>query len=802
MNADRFRLLHLRRLGRHRVRTAVSIVGIASGVALVVAMASLLTSATATAKSTVALLGGASYEVTVPSSDLDRLSTELSEVADVDGVAWFVEVPVMIGETQSWLVALDGRGAPLSTAEARALAATVGVRAGSALPSTGTHVFTGPTGEPTSAEFVGRAGPEIEDRYGGRLAAADIDTALALRGAVGTETLLVYGEPDPAALSVAAGGADIREADNRIVQARNTLEYLFTTLSILGAMGLVVGGFLLFNTMNMTVLERRHEIASLRALGGDRRSILADVLAEAALLGAVGSALGLVFGTVLARSVIASVPDAFVRAIGTPLETSVPSALLVVAWLIGMVTATASAIAPARRALRIEPLEALRPDAADPTVHSSTRRLWLVIVGVAITAIPAGQLALGTGMIGLLCIAAGVSPLITAMTIAIARRMGASGELAATSLRRSPRRVWGTTTVVLVAVAIAVVTAAMADNLTRTTNANLETTLNTDFWVGTTTGDTIAITGLPAAWTSEFEAIAGVRAVAASTWIPAESGQHLVGIQGVYGDSAYPFARLADDPARAQMAAGEGAIVLKQTAMTFDLEVGDVIDVPGATPALRLPVVAITAAVSPNSGGMINISHELFASRYGIESFARYEIQLEPDADAAAVRRELDQITEAAGPSIQIYTGEEFLRQLSESTDQVVGLIIMIMLVIISCAAIALLNTLLASTLERSGEIAALRALGATRRRIVSSIAAEALAMGLTGAVLGAIAGSVNHAIIVPKFRDGTAFDIDYAFSPTVFVGAIVVGVTIAAAGAVIPCRRATQLDIHDALAR
>ena len=784
------------------MRTAVSVLGIASGVGLIVAMSSLLTSATATANATVALLGGARYEVTVAAADLDRARDAIAGVEGVEGVRRFVEVPVMVDGDQGWLVALEDRGDGATTRQAQALASTTGVRTGSALPASGRHVFTGPTGEPTVAQIAGRADPELQDRYGGRFAAADLDTALGLRGHAGTETLLVYGQPDAAALAAVAGDADIREASNRVVQARNTINVLFTSLSILGAMGLVVGGFLLFNTMNMTVLDRRHEIASLRALGGSRRTILTGVLAEAATLGAVGSALGLVLGAALARSVIATVPDAFARAIGTPLQTSVPADLLVVAWLLGVATAMASAIVPARRALRIEPLEALRPDVGDPSEHRVTGRLWLIGLGVALFVIPRGQLAVGAAIAGLLCIAAGAAPLITAMTVVIVRRLGTSGELAATALKRSPRRVWGTTTVVMVAVAIAVATTGMAINIRDTSNENLSTTLHTDFWIGTTTGDTIALVGLPPAWTSEFEAIPGVRSVAASTWIPAESGPHIVGISGVYGDSAYPFSRLASDDARAQMAAGDGAIVLKQTALTFGLEVGDVIDIPGATPTLRLPIVAISDAIAPGSGGMINISHDLFATHYGISSFARYEIQLEPDADPAAVREQLDRITATARLPIQTFTGEEFLGDLRRSADQILVLVAMMLLVIVTCAAIALLNTLLASTLERTNEFAALRAIGATKRRILTSVAAEALAIGLTGAILGALAGSAYHAIFVRTFRTTTAFDIDYAFSPAAFAAAIITGVAIAAAGAVLPCRRANRLNILDALAR
>lgn len=798
MRLDRFRLLHLRRLRNHRMRTAVSLLGIASGVGLIVAMASLLTSATATADATVALLGGARYEVTVTSTDLDRARAAISDIEHIDGVRRFVEVPMMIGGVQAWLLALeDGDG--LTTRPAQALAATDGIRTGSGLPSTGRHVFTGPAGESTTGEVAGRAGPELQDRYGGRVAVADLETALSLRGRSGTDALLVYGRPDPAALAAAAGDAHIREAADRVIQARNTIGVMFTMLSILGAMGLVVGGFLLFNTMNMTVLDRRHEIASLRALGGSRRTILTGVLAEAATLGAVGSALGLVLGAALARSVIATVPDAFARAIGTPLQTSVPATLLAVAWLLGVATAMASAVVPARRALRIEPLEALRPE-MHPVDHRVARRWWLIAVGVLLHVIPSGRLAFAAAMAGLLCITAGAAPFITAIAVRVAQRLGTSGELAVTALKRSPRRVWGTTAVVMVAVAIAVTTTGLAVNLRDTTNENLSTTLLSDFWIGTTGGDNIALIGLPTEWTSELESIDGVHSVAASTWIPTESGPHIVGVHGVYGDSAYAYSRLAPDDARSAMTAGEGAIVIKQTALTFGYEVGDIIDIPGATPALQLPIVAITDAIAPGSGGMINISHDLFAAHYGNDSFARYEIQLKPGADPRAVREHLDRVT--AGRHVQIFTGEQFLTDARQSADQILALIAMMLLVIVICAAIALLNTLLASTLERTNELAALRAIGATKRRIVTSVAAEALSIGLTGALLGAIAGSAYHAILVRTLRDMTAFDVDYAFSLVAFVAAIITGLAIAAAGAVLPCRRANRLDILTALAR
>ncbi len=292
----------------------------------------------------------------------------------------------------------------------------------------------------------------------------------------------------------------------------------------------------------------------------------------------------------------------------------------------------------------------------------------------------------------------------------------------------------------------------------------------------------------------------GVRAVAGSTWLRAESGSHIVGIQGVLGESSYPFSRLASEEARAEMAAGRGAIVLRQYAETFDRQVGDVIDLPDASPPLRLPIVAITDAVSPASGGMINIAYDLLAQHYHVDAVARYEVMLGPRADPAAVRAQLEEIVAGAGFPVQVIAGPEFFRQLSESADQVLGLVAMVLVVIVICAGVAVLNTLLASVLERTRELAVLRAIGATRQRLVRSVACEAAAIGLSGGLVGAAFGLIIHAIVVRRVRELTGLHVVYGFSATTAVLAIVAGLAIAAVGGAVPARRVARLDLIDAL--
>lgn len=813
---DRFRVLHLRRIREHVARSALSVVGIASGVALVVAMAALLTSTTATAKSVVDLLGGARYELVAPGGVDSSAIDDLTATPGVTGVRRFVETPVLINGEAGWLLAIDREAtgpdpsaSSLDTPEARALAAADGVQVGSEISSSQPLRITGITGETRDVTPVGSADGAIEDRYGGSFIVAPMEVALELRGLPAPDSLLVYGDPDLDDLRGAVeSDGSVRPTSERVKQAERTIQILFSSLSILGSMGLIVGGFLLFNTMNMAVLDRRYEIALLRALGSNRRSIRRGLLMEAALLGAVGSALGVVVGVGMASGVVAMVPDGITRAIGTPLDVSVPAVLLFAVWVLGVLTALIGAMSPARRALRVDPLEALRPEVG-PTDERASKVRWLplvagaVLVAVAAFAsedvLPAG-VAFGLVIPALLALVYGGAPALTAAAAAVAQRLGTSGQLAAISLERSPRRVWATTATVVVSIAICVTAVGLSSNLRSTGASDVEVGHNSDFWIGTVTGDNIALTGLPLSWLDEIRDIPGVEDVAATRWIPTADGSDLVGVLSVFGDSSYAWVRLADDTAREALRAGEGAIVVKQYAMTFDVDIGDSIQLPGASPPLSLPVLDVTYGISPISGGIIAISSELAAEHYGLDTFTMYEAQLAPGADANAVQRRLEEIAGTADFPVHVYTSDEFVDATARSADQILALIAMVVVVIIACAGVAVLNTLLASVLERRRDVAVLRAVGAARRQIVRGVVCEAVAIGVAGGVLGTIAGSLFQWIAVERMGAITAFHVTYAFSLVTIILAVLAATGIILLGSSIPARRVSRLNLLEAL--
>ncbi|NIO72090.1 MAG: FtsX-like permease family protein, partial [Anaerolineae bacterium] len=144
--------------------------------------------------------------------------------------------------------------------------------------------------------------------------------------------------------------------------------------NLASTLALFVGAFLIYNTFSMTVLERTRELGVLRALGATRGRVLRLLLAEALLMGALGSALGVFLGLGLAhslRDVLAAYSNVEVVAFQVPPEG------LFLALGVGMVVTVLAALRPVWRASRVPPVEALRPRAAAGGRGVAARRIWI-----------------------------------------------------------------------------------------------------------------------------------------------------------------------------------------------------------------------------------------------------------------------------------------------------------------------------------------------------------------------------------------------------------------------------------------
>lgn len=124
----------------------------------------------------------------------------------------------------------------------------------------------------------------------------------------------------------------------------------FALVTFISGISLVVGGVVIANIMLVSVIERTKEIGIRRAIGARRKDILLQFLAEAALLSLVGGLIGVALGWAIAVGLSAAFP----------LPTRVTPGLVAAGLLIAAVTGLVAGVFPARKAARLAPIEALR----------------------------------------------------------------------------------------------------------------------------------------------------------------------------------------------------------------------------------------------------------------------------------------------------------------------------------------------------------------------------------------------------------------------------------------------------------
>lgn len=795
---SRFRLLQLRRLRKRGLRSVLSLLGVATGVALVVGVVSLFTSVSATAGSVAELNEGGSYIVVRPGGFEPAAVDRIASAEQVTGVSRSVSAPVLIDGEAGWLIGVEQSSQLQGVASA--LAAVTSPQSGSREPETGSVQITGFDGVSRPVTIANRAEASLRGRLGGRFIAAPIDVVAEASGLGRPSSVIVFGDPDRADLLAAAGpGASVKTPADQIASAEGALTPIISSLLLISLMGIVVGAVLVFNTVNTNALENRNETAVLRTLGSDKSSVRTGALLEGLLIGSVGSAAGVLLGLGIGASAIETVPDAFSNLVGSPIEFAVAWWLPMLGLVVGTALAAVSVIGPIRAVGRIEPIEGVRrvEESDVETVPTSMPQLVIGAMAVVASAVIGEGVGLVLAVVGTILVLRSVRRWLPQFVAAVAGRWGSAGQITALSVARSPRRLWSSGLVLLLCVGISMMTVGALNDFSRTSEADLSTVGAPTFWVSTVSGDSVPVVGLPVEWGDEITGVAGVVDVAASRFLTTGFRGKETGVLGVEGGSAYSYYALASDDAQRAVTEGTGIIVNRQFAQAYSVGVDDEIAVPGSNPERVVPIVAVTEGQAVAEGGLVVISAATMEELFGVESFGSFEVTAEPDA-AEHVERELTAMADDARFPVRVIPAAEFLDDALVSVGQIKSVIFLILFVIGLCAGIAIFNTFAATVVARKREFAVLRAIGTTRSQIRRSVFVEAIAIGVSFGLVGALLGSYLHFLASDALSG--VFHIEHRFSASVFVGSILLGIAVVVIGSWLPVRRGTKGDTFESL--
>lgn len=598
-------------------------------------------------------------------------------------------------------------------------------------------------------------------------------------------------------------------SEDQLATFKEALGFLNTFLLVFGYVSLFVGAFLIQNTFQIMVAQRSRELALLRAIGATRRQVTRMVLGEAAVVGTLGSLLGIGGGVALA----ALIRLAF-ETFGGELPAGgfrVLPRTVAVSLAAGLAVTLVSALVPARAAGRVPPVAAMREALAAPADRSLRRRALtgglVIAAGVAsglvglLADLPAGIPAVGLVGGGAAVVFIGLGLVSPAFARPLGRTLGAplsalfgtTGRLARENAVRSPRRTAATASAIMIGIALVGLVTTLAATIEATTDRLIGDTFRADVIVqpaGFVGG------GIDPSVGDEIAALPGVRAVSRLRQEPVTvdgRARFLAAADmAALGETIRLDAREGDPAA----VAGSGIAVSATRAENDAIGIGDEVTVeyPGSG-ARTYTVEAVLEESGLGADYYVGLD-AWDATHPAVVDSALY-IAFDPDADPAAIRTAVEAAA-AAAPGTTVLDQTEFRDQAVAQLDTFVRLVYALLAMALVIGFVGIINTLLLSVHERTREIGLLRAIGALRSQIRGMVTGEAAIIAVFGALVGTLVGVAFAWAIVEVLQGDTP--LVFRVPVGTLVGAVAVSAGAGVIAAILPARRAARLDVLAAI--
>jgi len=617
-------------------------------------------------------------------------------------------------------------------------------------------------------------------------------------------------------------GLQTERSETRTNEINSQFQGFAIALLFFAGTALFVGAFLVFNALSMTILERTRELGMLRALGSTRGMIARSVIVEAALLGLLGSALGVIFGYGMARGLVFLFGQAFLFKI-TKLTIS-PFAI-VSALVVGVLITVIAALYPALRAGRVSPVEAMRARSGAVASSGGKRRLpWLApLLGLFLVAVGAPWiyylaknlsenlegLVYASGLAGVIGTFLGVSliipvlvrPLAAVFSPALRLLFGIEGRMAAANATRNRGRTALTASALMVGVSLVIAFSALGGSVLGTIRSFLEDSLGGDYVVQP--GETQSEVTFSNELVDRIGKAPGVERTTALASTFLNSGGKSSLVYGV--DESYPdifrvnYSPGSGTPENAFSELRNGAALIgQQLADSRNLKVGEKISLPTPEGPKKYRVAGVVDNDILGGGAGIYLSRDVLARDFDEKEGEFLAVKAKPDADRAALERDIRDILKDY-PQFTLYSNAEWKAQIEGDFNRQYVFFYAIMGVSVAVSAFGVVNTLSMSVFERTREIGILRAVGATRLQVGRLIIDEGVVISLIGCLVGVVIGSLLGYLFVQGSGAG-GFEVSFYYPKVPAVASIFAGLLIGVFAGLLPARSAARTNIVEAV--
>lgn len=581
-----------------------------------------------------------------------------------------------------------------------------------------------------------------------------------------------------------------------------------TGLLIFACITAFVSAFLINNVFAITIGQRLRELALLRAVGGAGAQVRRLIVVEALIMSVIATIIGVFGGLGVARLILgifnaagAGFPD---------MSLVLLPRSVIAAFVVGVGITLAAVIIPARRASKIPPVAAMRPELGFDYLSSSRLVAGTASIGVGIGCFLVGLLVQPGGTFGLVALGGGGGLLMFLGTASISSTVArpvtkmigwpvekifkAPGQLARENAGRAPRRTSATASALMIGVALVSAAAVFAASLRSTFTAILDRGVTADWVITSASGFTPlpGAVGASLAEVPELSAVSGIR----SSSVLVEGDQKLVG---------------AGDPAALEQLINpgivegswdglddDGILVHRDPAGDYDLSVGSTLELGFQNGVERDFTVVGIYEDAALAGNWLMSSSTLDSIISGEQQDFFVAVK---NADGVG-RDEARQAIESAladFPQAKVETADEFKSSQASQIDQLLVIITVLLAFAIAIAVLGISITLGLAVFERTREIGLMRAVGMTRRQTRRMVRWEAIIVSTFGAVIGIVLGTFIGVVLSLAVPD-TVID-GVSFSPSTIIAILVGAVAAGLVAALYPSAKASRMDVLEAIA-
>ncbi len=606
-------------------------------------------------------------------------------------------------------------------------------------------------------------------------------------------------------------GVSVQTPRSRNQMAEETMFATENGLRMAIAFALLISTFIIYNTFQMAVGERRKQLGILRAVGATRGQVGWMILRESLTISIVASIVGCALG-VYGATLLTRVTEQM-------LQVTLPTVTLswlpfVAAVTLGIFVSILGSILPARRASMVEPVEAMRAVEAthNRDVIAVTRPLSLVVMTIGFVLLVlaiGGRLPLGGDVVAVVVLLLSGVLAIPSLLDSVSARlaswlrpwMGVEAELAQRQLTRHLGRSALTIGVMFIAISTSAGMAGnVLDNVKNVRDWYTRAIIG-DFFVRAANPDlaTGAAADMPTDIAEKLATIDGIESIDPISYVNARSGDQnlLVIVRDFIGKPTDFFDLVEGDVPTALAGLRDGKIVIGSVLQQrFGVKVGDTIAVETQFGTRQLPIVAITNEYI--AGGLtVYMQRETAEQLLNIQGVHAYVIQSD-DKRLAEVETKLAALCQENHVVLQSYA--EVVGFINRMVNNVVASLWMLLALGCVIAAMGLVNTLTMNILEQTREIGMLRVVAMTRNQVRKMIFAQAILIGVIGLIPGSFAGIFISYVISLSSLSILGHNVIFQWRLGLTAGCFLLGAIVVLIASLLPAERAARLKLAAAL--